>query len=75
MPNTMPQPFSEIIRDNTLTPEERLHMTEGLFVHDAVGQLRDERTAVAPVARAPRIAPRARSTRGTSRENARESRH
>ena len=75
MSNMMRDPIPEILRDNTLTPDERLHMIEGLFVHDAVGQVRDERTAVAPVARGPRIASRAGSTRGAPREKARESRH
>ena len=74
MPNTMPDPFSEIMRDDTLTPQERLLLVEGLFVHDAVGQSGDERAAVERVARAPRIAPRAGSTRATPREKASGSR-
>ena len=41
MPTEMPEPLSEIMRDDTLTPGDRLRLIEALFVHDAVGQWRE----------------------------------
>ncbi len=71
MPNKMPDCLSGIMRDDTLTPGERLHLMEALFVHDSVGQWREERVEATRVAQATRLAPRAGSARGRPRGSTR----
>ena len=42
----LPGPCSGIMRDDTLTPDERLQLIEALFVHDSGGQWRERRADV-----------------------------
>ena len=72
MPNQIPDPLAEILRDETLTSGERLHLIEALFVHDPVVEWRrgaDTRR----VARASRTDGRAVIGRSQPRDSARAS--
>ncbi len=72
--NEMPDLVSGIMRDDTLTPDERLQLIEALFVHDSVGQWRERQADVSHVARSSRLASRADSARGRPRHGAGASR-
>ncbi len=73
MQNPMPAALSQIMHDDTLTPPERLQLLEGLFVQDADRQVHDGLIPVERPARAPRIAPWARSARHQQRQKTRGS--